>query len=558
MLFNFKYKGSSTVRADASQTALSFVPDAGRDPTWFHGRIREKLVFREAISALHDVVISDLRFRPKDRDEYKRWVAEQEDTWLAEAMAEQAERKAQIATLSEQLTKARSAYQGAMSPFYKARKKYWRHLFLTNRDWWLILDPVISVHPDQIFFECFSEDESTYACLSCNHNAFESIGEFSCGTTNIDYSAGLYDEFQKIRDYKETSLTVDPEGFSVQTETDDTHREVKIDLPDTWVRGFLQVSSAATLDADEMKLHPMDLHNICFILKRRKEKKGPRSLRFVLKPGQPVKIIVDPWNLEINCPRSVYLGSNEQEIRIWGRRRLLTLERLIPHARSVKVRLLGYGMPSFWMIDLGAMTYTLGLSGWTANNWSASGNFDLLAPHGDLNPQVAATVLQELRKDWRASSQTLSEKLHIPHEEILAALTSLTQEGRAIFDLPNQVWRARELSRDPLPLDTLRFSNEREEKAWQIYLDSAISATSQTRIEGTTLSGRLSHRNKNFQVEAFLDPDNRLGKASCTCNFYQQNKLRQGPCEHILALRLAHSRRGFSDNSNISKPPPLP
>ena len=30
--------------------------------------------------------------------------------------------------------------------------------------------------------------------------------------------------------------------------------------------------------------------------------------------------------------------------------------------------------------------------------------------------------------------------------------------------------------------------------------------------------------------------------AECTCNFYQQNKLFKGPCEHILALRIAHAR----------------
>ncbi|MFT6576581.1 MAG: hypothetical protein ACJA16_004790, partial [Akkermansiaceae bacterium] len=192
MLFNFKYKGSSTVRSDASQTALSFVPDARRDPTWFHGKIREKLIFREAISALHDVVVSDLRFRPKDREEYQRWLAEQEDLWLTEAATGQSERTEKIASLSQELKTAFAAQQGAMGPFYKARSKYWQHLYKTNRDWWLVLDPVISIHPDQIFFECFSEDESTYACLSCNHEAFQSVGEFACGTTNIDYSAGLY------------------------------------------------------------------------------------------------------------------------------------------------------------------------------------------------------------------------------------------------------------------------------------------------------------------------------------------------------------------------------
>lgn len=52
-------------------------------------------------------------------------------------------------------------------------------------------------------------------------------------TTNIDYSAGLYGEFQKIRDYKTTRLAIDPDGFEVRTADDPG-----IDVPDSWVRGF--------------------------------------------------------------------------------------------------------------------------------------------------------------------------------------------------------------------------------------------------------------------------------------------------------------------------------
>jgi hypothetical protein len=66
---------------------------------------------------------------------------------------------------------------------------------------------------------------------------------------------------------------VDPSGFEVQTTAEDTFKELKIDLPDTWVRGFLQVSSAMTLPTVSFDLHPMDVHNLCFVLRRNKEKK---------------------------------------------------------------------------------------------------------------------------------------------------------------------------------------------------------------------------------------------------------------------------------------------
>ena len=68
-----------------------------------------------------------------------------------------------------------------------------------------MLDPVITVHPDEVFFECFSQDESTYG-RSARATTSSRARRRACGTTNIDYSASLYDEFQKIRSYKATPL----------------------------------------------------------------------------------------------------------------------------------------------------------------------------------------------------------------------------------------------------------------------------------------------------------------------------------------------------------------
>src|SRR5678815_125028 len=86
MLFNYRYGGSTTVTSNAHMTGLSFAPDTLRESTFFIGRLHKKLAFREAISALHDVVVSDLRFKPKDKTAYKEWAAQQEAVWLAEYM----------------------------------------------------------------------------------------------------------------------------------------------------------------------------------------------------------------------------------------------------------------------------------------------------------------------------------------------------------------------------------------------------------------------------------------------------------------------------------------
>ena len=40
-----------------------------------------------------------------------------------------------------------------------------------------------------------------------------------------------------------------------------------------------------------------------------------------------------------------------------------------------------------------------------------------------------------------------------------------------------------------------------------------------------------------------VDHEGHVIEATCTCGFFKKHKLTQGPCEHILALRLAHMSR---------------
>jgi hypothetical protein len=545
MIFQFKYQGSSKVRSTPRRTAMTFAPDLGRAAVAFHGRLREKLPFREAISALHEVVTGDLRWQPKMREDYKAWAAAQEEIWLAEFMQRGIVNKGKLAAVREELTELRKHKSEAMRPFYEARQKYFSHLLAWDRTMWFVLDPIITVHPDQIFFECFSQDESSYGRLSCCHGVFENPGDFTCGTTNIDYSRALYDEFGKIRDYKETELTVDPAGFGIRTGDDPSFREEKIEVPDSWVRGFLQVSSAMTMDGVDLELDPMDFHAICFHLKRRKEKTGPRSLRFRLEPGQPPVIVVDPWGTEIVCRRSSHNAVESNEIRIWGRRRLLVLERMIPVADKIRVKLLGYGMPSFWQVEMGPMNFTLGLSGWTANDWSRAGQFDLLAPRTAVSTEAVEMVLGALAREWSANSQALATRLGLERREVLGALVAGTQAGLVVRDFQGDVWRSRALSREPLPLESLRFSNEREAAARVLCSKDSVTVEVEERLHGKRIVGIVDDGKARQPVELEIDSDERLVRATCACNFHKTNQLRLGPCEHILAARIAKAKHHF-------------
>lgn len=549
MLFNYRFAGSTSVSSTAHMTGLSFAPDTLRDSAWFVGKLNKKIAFREAISALHDVVISDLRFKPKDKTEYKEWASKNEGVFLAEYMAGYDVNQANqnIQDIKNELTDLHAQKDKLLSPFYKARKKYFDYLYTKDRDAWIVLDPVITIHPDELFFECFSEDESTYGKLCCNYNVFTQLDDYKCGTTNVDYSAGLYEEFQKIREYKETELKIDPSGFTVQTSNEESYKEVKIDLPDSWVRGFLQVSSAMTMPAIHFDLHPMDIYSICLWLRRFKEKRGPRSLRYILVPGEPVKIILEPWGKEIVCARSIYKGNSSQEVRTWGRRRLLILERLIPVAKKFTVHLLGTGLPAFYVADLYDMNFTLGLSGWTNNDWSHAGNFDLLAPRMEVADNIKQQVFKTLQKDWLGTTQQVADKLGLQKAAVAGALSAYTQAGRVIYDLDKNVYRVRELSREPLPLDQLRFNNEREQQAAEIIktLDLKFNATAlpEQKVE---LSGTIKAKRRTYNIKMVIDADEKLQSAHCDCSYYVENKLYKGPCEHMLAVRQSYNNKQVS------------
>lgn len=546
MLFDYKYKGSSSINNyNPDKTDMGFVPDATREPTFFSGELVTSIEFREAISALHDVVISDLRFKPKDKTEYKEWAEKQENIELIKLVSKKQEIIEKVNLLEKEYKTFYDKSYLRMKPFYNARQKYFNYLYEKDKVKWFVLDPVITIHPDEIFFECFSQDESSYGKLGVKYEGFKNIKEFACGTTNIDYSENLYNEFQKIRSYKQTFFNVDPSGFDISTTNQDNYKEVKIDLPDSWVRGFLQVSSAMSMPMISFDLHPMDIYNICTILKRHKEKLGPRSLKYILKPNQPVKIIFEPWNIELECSRSFYYGDNQNEIRVWGRRRLLILERLIQLSKKFKVYLLGNGMPSFYIADLGHMSFTLGLSGWTKNDWSSSGNFDLMAPRGDVDDLTKQRVFNKLKETWYENPDKLAYKLGLDRSVVLSALSSYTQAGRTIYDLDKNVYRIRELSREPLPMEKLRFSSPREEKANNLINSNLVTLTTINEInDSVILSGTIKEGyNSILMTSLSIDKDLKISNANCTCNFYNQNKLYKGPCEHMLSLRIIYENK---------------
>ncbi len=170
------------------------------------------------MSALHDIVISDLRYKPRDKSAYEAYQAAEKERLSAIRVGAAKSKRDELksASLADMPPNLESEFGAARRKYWLARMKYSTYLMTFDRELWRLLmpcDPVITVAPDSLFFECFSADESSYGCLSVARDSFVSENAVSLGTTNVDYTWDLYEHFQTLRSYRETRFTIDPQGF---------------------------------------------------------------------------------------------------------------------------------------------------------------------------------------------------------------------------------------------------------------------------------------------------------------------------------------------------------
>jgi hypothetical protein len=378
MNVDFRYLGKSAVR----DRGLVLAPNLARPKVSFDAEVRNAVRFREAMSALHEVVVGDLKFKKRDKSAYLAWRAQrvEEENQVRVTLTDQAKHAELQRIANETLP------PNLESDFRAMHRKYWDARFAWSRELQkndpamyralVPCDPVITVAPDVVFFECFAKDESSYGCLSVNRDAFLGNDTPALGTTNVDYSLALYDHFQTLRSYRPTRLQIDPAGFEVSVAQTPSLREEKIDLPASWLRGFGQLQAAMTLPSRRVMLSTDVVYSILAYLKRHRERSGPRSLLFKLVPGKAPQVVIEPWGVTLTSRGRPYEGPKPLEIKVWGRRRLFALARLLPMTEHVEVSLLGSGLPSVWIAHMGEMRFTLALSGWTANDWARGSNLE--------------------------------------------------------------------------------------------------------------------------------------------------------------------------------------
>ena len=481
-------------------TRIAIPTDGTRATARIAARLERPGVVRDALLALGDVLASDLRRKPADRADYLRYLV------------------AKNKRVSKEVWNAQKEYLALQ---YGVAAKLDEPL-----------GPSLTIDEAAVRIEVLSGDESTYAQLVLKRPAAAVDPRAVAGTTGLILDRATLTAIARLRGYRPTTLELAPRDGVATTRL----------VPLRWLRAFGQMQAASLFTRERFELAPVDLYNVLFALRMRKAKTAPRGLRYELLPGERPRIVLEPWGQVIVGTGAPYRGARPSVVRTWGRQRLATLARLLPHARRIEVALAGPGLPSQYIVDLGDATLALALSGWTDASWAGIATFDLLASDDD--PRRVDALVAALATP--ATADELATRLGGPPTQLRPTLLAALAQLRIGHDLASGQFYARPLAATLPSPDALRFSGPREAAAHRIASEPA--AVTITKVhdqpEGRAISGQVvdSKAHRNFTPSFTIDREGRTIGATCTCAAFRRSGLKEGPCEHMIALRLADVR----------------
>lgn len=484
--------------------------DAERGDVELAARLHRPGVVRDALLALGDVLAADLTRKATDRADYLAYLI------------------------------ARG--KGVSKQVWDAQKEYLALQYGAAARLAEPLDPVLTISADALRLEAMSRDESIYAQLALRRPAalvdarHPGDAGGARGTTHVDLG-GAIASIAQIRSYRSTTLELVPGAQPVARTRA---------VPVRWLRAFGQMQAASLLAADRFELSPIDLYNVLLALRMRRARTAPRGLRYELVPGEPPRLVLEPWDLVVKSTSGPYGGAQPRVIRTWGRNRLNVLARVLPHARRLSVAIAGPGLPSQYIVDLGDATLAIALSGWTDAGWAGIATFDLLAADEDPARSVPIDALVDA-VGAPLGDAALADRLGASRGELRRTLLAALAQLRVGRDLATGEVFARPLTRTPVPAAALRFRDAREAAAHRLLAEPGAVTLSKVHDqghEGRTIEGQVvdARAHRTFFPSVTLDAENRTSAAACTCSAFRRAGIKEGPCEHMIALRVRYAR----------------
>ncbi len=485
---------------------LRLYTDAVRNAGQLSAELHRPGIFRDALLSLSEILFSDGRYKAQDRSDYLAYLLSQG-------------KKA-----SKELWNAQKAY--LESKYGEADSEE------------APLDPLVQVTDDGLAIEVFSADESSYARLLIKDSSAFKNSKLTTGTSHLRIDASLFKTLTSMRSYRQTQLEVLPASGAERT---------PVQVPYRWIRAFGQVQAASTLPSYSFELASVDLYNLFLKLRTQRAKTSPRALRYELVPGQAPRLVLEPWDYVIEGKGPEYSGGKPMVVRTWGRKRLMPLARLLPHAKKVTVKLIGAGLPAYYIVDLGDAELTVALSGWTDSGWAGISTFDLLAAGPDQD-QILEKKLKDSLKKAPATLDELAESLKADKQALRQAALKQMQQGLLMLEPSTEKLHSRALFVDPPELEQLKYRDQREADAHRLLeVEDQVQLTKVHDLggEGVRIEGEVDDKqaHRKYQTSFTLDREGRTVDASCTSPQFRQSGLREGPTVPMIALRLLYARQ---------------
>lgn len=594
------YQQNSQSNVSSEGLGFSLATDLNRPGVFLSATVNDSISFARSMLTLHKVVNSNMITPKKDYSKYQTWVQgeylkelgkEIKKRDLQGLIRKEAYLQKQIASYKRDLARLLKESKNLNVDFYQSQDKFWSWLYAQDYQAWVVLDPVISVQEDGVIFEAFSMDESTYGRVTLPKEELILNEEMQRGTTNIDFSKSLAEEFDRVRSYRPLELNVGYKEANFSTNISSTI-EKKIDLPESWINGFLEVQSASSMNKTSVHFSPSTISDLISVIERKKDNVSPKSIKFILEPEKKPIIDVEPWGIKIREYQHVFKGNQAKEIRIWGRKRLKILKELLPQATEFRVDLLGTGLPSFWCIRTNNINLDLGLSGWSANDWSSQAKFSLLSNVHHVSEADIQKVSNALFQSRGLVVKDIADKTKLDSLNVTHALTKLCSRGQVMYDFHKDIYRWREL----FPLDMvskekiepkifkdalkiiqsgqLKITNKLNELFGKKYIAEFTKESAQFKQEKVdkdksnvisigavkaeehvnTATDFLqnwagqSENTKKHTLEITMDSNNDVHSMNCSCIEYQKTHLKKGPCVHIIALLKEIYRQEFKNS----------
>jgi hypothetical protein len=184
---------------------------------------------------------------------------------------------------------------------------------------------------------------------------------------------------------------------------------------------------------------------------------------------------------------------------------------------------------------MGPLRLILGLSGWTANDWTRAAALDQLAPPAEPDAATMTAIAGAFHNDPALSFDRLRAVTGAQPPALAVGLNRLAMLGQVIHDLPAGLYRWRQILPVTLSAEVIGPEHPETAAARQLVAGGTVKMSrDETRPDGLrVLEGRVMAT----EVSLLLDGDGRMLRGRCSCSYHFTGGLRRGPCRHLQALR---------------------